>query len=225
MAFTNLKAKYREKTGRSATRKLRARGEVPAILYGEGLDSIPLTIGEGEFKAATHTEAGIHAIVNLEIDGLEKARSETAIIKEVQRHPVKDFYLHVDFFKIALDKKIETAVPVLIVGESPGAKMGGVLQHGLWEVKVECLPGNIPEHFTVDVDKLEIGGTVKVADLAVPEGIELLTSPEEIVVRVVPPTVFKEEEVAAEIPKPEVIGEAKEKEEKEEQPTSEGEKK
>lgn len=225
MAFTNLKAKYREKTGKNAARKLRAGGEVPAVLYGEGLDSIPLTIREREFKEATHTEAGMHTIVNLEIDGLEKARSETAIIKEVQRHPLRDFYLHVDFFKIALDKKIETAVPVLIVGESPGVKTGGVLQHGLWEVDVECLPGNIPEHFTVDVGKLEIGGTVKVADLAVPEGIELLTSLEEIVVHVVPPTVFKEEAVVAEVPEPEVVGEAKEKEEKEKQPTSEGEKK
>lgn len=213
MATVNLKAKQREKRGKSAVKKLRAQGEVPAIIYGEGLASTPLQVAEPDLKAALRTEAGVHALINLEIEGSGGSRTETVIAKEIQRHPTRDNYLHADFYKVAMDKKIETAVPIVLTGESPGAKMGGVLQRGLWELKIECLPTDIPEHLEVDVSPLEIGDTIKVSDLAIPEGVELLISPDEIVVHILPPTIHKEEVVAPEVVEPEVIGEAKEKEE------------
>jgi len=211
MATVNLKAKQREKRGKSAVKKLRAQGEVPAVIYGEGLASTPLQVRELDLKSALRTEAGVHALINLEIEGSEGSRTETVIIKEIQRHPIRDNYLHADFYKVAMDKKIETAVPIVLTGESPGVKMGGVLQHGLWEIEIECLPADIPEHLEVDVSSLEIGDTIKTSDLVIPEGVKLLSSPDEIVVHVLPPTIQKEEVVAPEVVEPEVVGEVKEK--------------
>lgn len=214
MELVDLKVKLREEKGKSVSRKLRATGQIPAIFYGEKIKTVPLVVETKDFTAVVHTEAGANVLLNLKIEGLGK--NETAIIKDIQRDPLKDSFLHVDFMKIALDEKITTTVPVTVVGESPGVKEGGVLQHGLWEIEVEALPADLPEKFEVDVSGLDIGDSLRVSDLLQPKGVEILSGVEETVVSVVPPTVVKEEEVVEEeLVEPELVGAEAAEEEKE----------
>ena len=213
MEIAELKVKSREEKGKSASRRLRAAGFVPAVLYGEKLETASLAISLKDFANLLKTEAGTNIIVKLEIEG--QSKSQTAIIKEIQKHSTKDYYLHVDFLKIAMDEAIEAQVPVTVVGDSPGVKEGGVLQHGLWEIQVKALPKDLPDHFEVDISKLAIGEAVRVADLPLLEGVEVLTGDEETVVSVVPPTELKEEELVTEEAEPELVGEKREEEEKE----------
>lgn len=214
MELADLKVKIREEKGKSAVKKLRTAGQIPAVLYGEKIETVPLTVEAKDFKAVIHTEAGSNVLLNLKIK--DAGKNETAIIKEIQRDPLKDTFLHVDFMKIALDEKITTTVPVVVVGESPGVKEGGVLQHSLWEIEVEALPTDLPDNFEIDVSELSIGDSLRVADLPKPPGVEILSGEDEIVVSVVPPTVVKEEElVEEEVAEPELVGAEEEEEEKE----------
>lgn len=215
MEIAELKVKSREKKGKSAARRLRQTGFIPAVLYGEKLKTVSLAINLKDFADLLKTEAGTNVIVKLEIEGQSKA--QTAIIKEIQKHHTKDYYIHVDFLKIAMDEVIEAEVPVTVVGESPGVKEGGVLQHGLWEIQVKALPKDLPDHFEIDISSLAIGEAVRIADLPPLEGVEILISEEETVVSVVPPTELKEEELVVEEAEPELVGEEKEAEEAEEE--------
>lgn len=211
MKIVGLKVKPREEVGTRKVKHLRAQGKIPAVFYGEGAKSFPLIVDTHDFKNLISAEARTNIVVKLEIEG---KRGQTAIIKEIQKHPLEDFYLHVDFLKIALDEEIETTVPVTVLGESAGVKEGGVLQHGLWEIKVKALPKDLPDHFEVDISRLEIGDTLRVSDVVKPDGVQIITEGEETLVSVVPPTELKEELVEEEVVEPEVVGE-EEKVEKE----------
>ncbi|MDD5448927.1 MAG: 50S ribosomal protein L25, partial [Actinomycetota bacterium] len=148
-------------------------------------------------------------------DGKEK-KSQLVMIKEVQKHPLKDMVLHVDFLGVARERKITIRVPVVVTGEekSEGVKEGGIVQHNLWEVEVECLPTNIPESLPVDVSQLNIGQHLLVSDLQPPAGVLILDSPEEIVTSILAPRTVAVEEKAEE----EEVAAAPEAEETEEQP-------
>lgn len=209
MKIVPLKAMPREKTGKSVAKRLRAKGMLPAVIYGEKVEPLPIVVDLKELKSAIHTEAGLNVILNLEVEGAKRSKDQTAIIREIQRDPIKETLLHADFLKIALDEKIQATIPILVVGEAPGVKDGGVLQHGLWEVQVECLPTDLPEHFEVDVSSLQIGDAVRVGDLSWSDKVEILTQTEETLVSIVPPRVEVAPPVAG-VVEPEVIGEAKE---------------
>lgn len=210
MKIVPIKVTPREETGKSAAKKLRAKGMLPAVVYGESLEPQPITLDSKELKSAIHTDAGQNVILNLQLEGAKKGKDATAIIREIQRDPIKGNLLHADFLKIALDEKIQATVPVVIVGEAPGAKEGGILQHGLWEIQVECLPTDIPEHLEIDVSNLGIGEAIRVGDLRTSEKVHILTHAEETAVSVVPPRVEVAPPPVAEVVEPEVIGEAKE---------------
>ena len=213
MDLVEMKAEQRE-VGKSSVKKTRAGGKIPAIFYGHGIEPVPLSIDAKTFRTIIHGEAGTNVILNLNIEG--KKGSQTAIIKDIQRHPVRDYFFHIDFLKIAMDEKIQANIPVSVVGDSIGVKEGGVLQHGLWEIEVEALPKDLPENMEIDVSELQIGGAIRIVDLVVSEEVTVLTDSEETVVSVVPPTELKEEElVEEEIAEPELVGaEPVEKEEK-----------
>jgi large subunit ribosomal protein L25 len=204
MEIVEMKAEKRD-IGKRVVKKMRTGGKIPAIFYGRGVEPLALSVDAKTFRTVIHGEAGTNVILKLNVEG--KREGQTAIIKEIQRNPVKDSFLHVDFLKIAMDEKIQAQIPVNVIGEAVGVKEGGVLQHGLWEVEVEALPKDLPEHIEMDVADLQIGDTVRIADLTVPEGVEILSDPEETVVSVVPPTELKEEElVAEEVAEPEIVG-------------------
>lgn len=190
-----LQAEARPGTGKGVTRKLRAAGKVPAVLYGRGMDPISLTVDRLALARVFKTDAGRNVLIDLQIDG----DTHLTLARELQRDPVRGAVLHVDFLKIARDVAIEVDVPIHIEGESPGVKEGGVIEHHLWNVRVSCLPTNVPDRLVADVSRTLLGEMLRVSDLNVPEGVTILTDESEAVLGVVVPQVLKlEEEVPAE---------------------------
>lgn len=186
MEIAELKAEKREKAGKGIARKLRASGMIPAVLYGDG-DSMPLAVDAREFAGITRGEAGAHVIVRLSITG--NRGKPTALIKEIQTDRVRGGIIHIDFQRVALDQEVTTSLPILTVGEAPGIKMGGVLEHHLWEVEVQGKPADMPPHLEADISNLQIGESLHVRELAVAAGVTILTDPDEVVVSVLPPKV------------------------------------
>ncbi len=159
-------------------------------------------------KKTLSTEAGENVIISLKAGD----KTRTVIVKDLQTDPVRGDLLHVDLYQISLKERLKASVPIEVRGEAPGVKEGGILQHRLREIEVECLPTEIPEFIPVDVSGLSIGDSLHVKDLRVTGDLKILADGEESVISVVPPTVEEvapptPEEVAAE---PEVIGEEKE---------------
>lgn len=189
-----LVADKREGTGKGVARKLRAVGRVPAVLYGGGMDPVPLSVDSRDLYHVMRTGAGANVLIDLMVDG----KKQLALPREIQRDHIKGTFVHVDFLAIRADEKITVSVPVHIVGESPGVKAGGVVEHHLWELQVESLPGDVPDAIEADISALEIGTSLKVADLTAPPGAAILTAPDESVVAVQQPQARVElEEVAA----------------------------
>jgi large subunit ribosomal protein L25 len=143
-----------------------------------------------------HTGAGTNVLVGLVVDGDD----HLAMAREIQRDHIKGRFTHVDFLVVSRDQVISVSVPVRLIGESVGVKAGGVLEHHLWEVQVECLPTNVPEAIEADVTELEIGMSLKVSDLSAPEGVTITSNPDDSVVAAQQPQarVELEEEAAAE---------------------------
>jgi large subunit ribosomal protein L25 len=190
-----LRAEARAGTGKSVTRKLRAAGKVPAVLYGRGLEPLVLTVDRLALSKVLKTDAGRNVLIDLQVDG----DTHLTLARDLQRDPLRGTIVHVDFLKIARDVAIEVDVPIHITGESPGVKEGGVIEHHIWSVHVSCLPTSVPDRLDADVSRMVIGDMLRVGDLAVPEGVTILTNPEEAVLGVVVPQVLKvEEEVPAE---------------------------
>ncbi len=189
MKVLELKAERRKETGKGSARALRKQGKVPAILYGKDIEAVPLAVSAKDFIDLEHH--GGSPILNLNLDG----KTYTVVVKEVSRDILKDSLLHVDFQKVKLDEKITTMVPLSVVGEAvcPGIKQGGVLQHGVSEIEVEALPGDLPEHIEIDLSGMEIGDAFKVKDITPPSGVKILAEPEEVVVTVLTPTTYEEE--------------------------------
>lgn len=232
MEKINLKAEIRSEIGKELVKKIRNCGFVPAVVYKAGEAAKNLKVSSRALFGVLHTEAGENVIINLSLSDSKESKGEknvrtpkksssgdikTVVIKEIQYHPVTGNILHIDFNQILLTEKLTVDVPVGIKGESQGVKEGGVLEHILWEVKVECLPTKIPEKIEVDISDLKIGDFIHVKDLSVPEDVSILSEPDAIVVSVKPPTVEKvEEEVEGEVTEPEVITEKKKEGEPEE---------
>ena len=196
MAEIKLVAEPRSDSGKGVARKLRAAGRVPAVLYGADVESTPLSVDSKELFHLLHTGAGSNVLVDLVVDGHE----HLAIPRDVQRDHIHGRFIHLDFLAVRRDEKIHITVPVRVVGESVGVKAGGVVEHHLWEVEVECLPEDVPEAIEVDITELEIGMSLRVSDLVAPSGAAILANPEESVVAVQQPQMaveLEEEEAAA----------------------------
>jgi large subunit ribosomal protein L25 len=176
-----LKASARTIGGRHV-RRLRTEGVVPGVVYGHRSDAEAVSLDAAEFRRV-YASAGRTHLVDLEVDG---GRAQKVLIKEVQVHPRFDGPHHVDLFRIDLKEKLQIDVPVTITGESPAVKRGdGDLLISLHSVKVECLPGDIPEAIEVDVSGLEeIDDAVRVHDLNLPESVTVMNSGEEMIVKV-----------------------------------------
>ncbi len=199
-----LEARVREARGRQAAKKLRREGKVPAVLYGAEASNMPLEIGSKALHDALRRRAGEHLMVELNVLGQKKPIS--ALMREVQHHPVTGEITHVDFQKVSLRRRISVEIPLAYVGVPVGVRnQGGVLDHVLREVEIECLPGDLPERLEVDVSGLGVAESIHVGDLVFEKG-RVLTDPSLIVATVLAPRVVKEE-----VPPPPV-----EKEEEEE---------
>jgi large subunit ribosomal protein L25 len=166
-------------TGSPASRRLRAQGKVPAVLYGRGADPQAIAVDWRELRAALTTDKGLNALLTLQV-GDKKAK---AIVKEMQRHPVRRDVLHVDFLSVDVDVAITTDVPIVLEGEATQVlREQGVVDQVLNALVVEAKPDAIPGHIEVDVSDLEVGHTITVADLKLPAGVTTEVDPEETVV-------------------------------------------
>ena len=189
-----LKATPRDGGGKGDARKLRAEGRVPAIVYGHGMEPLKLAVDSRDLYHVLHTGAGSNVLVDLEVG----KDSHLAMPREIQRDHIRGEFIHVDFLTVRRDEKITVDVPVHLVGESHGVKEGGVVEHHLWDLKVETTPTNVPQSIEADISALGIGDSLSVSDVRVPDGVTILTPIEETIVAVVPPPVLKLEEEVAE---------------------------
>lgn len=183
MAEVKLQAFKRDDTGKGAARRSRASGRVPAVVYGRGMEPVSIEVDRREFVTALHTEAGMNVLIDLEIDG----DMTLALTKDLQRDPVRGTLLHADFIKIDRGQTVDVDVPLHVVGDAPGAAEGGVLQHPLTSLSIRCKVTEVPEVIEADVSALNIGDTLRVSDLALDDGYEILTDPDSVVASVSAP--------------------------------------
>jgi large subunit ribosomal protein L25 len=191
-----LQVQSRDSRGSAESRRLRANGLVPGVLYGNGGNAQPFSIEERELRKALTGDHGLHAILDVVLEGQQKAHH--AVLKEYQLDPTRARLLHIDLQEVRLDQAIHTQVVVELVGESEGVKEGGVLSQIQREVNVEALPMEVPDRLELDVSAMKIGDTLRLSDLRVPEGAKLLDDPETVLATVTPPTKIEEPEVVEE---------------------------
>ncbi len=214
MAMVSLKSALRSDVGKGVARKLRQSGRIPAVYYGRGEEPIPLAVSLRELEEVIHKAEGSNVIVDLRVDGGPTGERK-ALIREIQRDPVGGGILHLDLMHISLTERIVVEVPVVLVGTPTGVKDGGgILEHLLREVEVECLPADIPSRLEVDVSALNIGDTLHVSDIQA-ERVVIKTEADRALATVVPPTVLEEVKPAEEAVavEPELVKEKKEEEE------------
>ena len=189
----DLQAKQREERGKNAARRLRASGMVPAVLYGDGDGGTTALAVPDRVVDYTLQHLGDNALYEIDLG----SGGSTARIVDVHRDPVSGRLVHVDFAPVNMRERIEVTVPLHVVGESPGAEEGGVLQQVAYEVQIETLPGDIPQELTLDVTSLGMNENLTLADLTLPDGITLISDPEEVAATVTAPTEITEEDLEA----------------------------
>jgi large subunit ribosomal protein L25 len=202
-----VKSEKREGLGSNASRRLRAQGFVPAVLYGESMESQPLVVSKKDIIQILRLETGENTIFKVAFE----AEQYDAMIKELQIDPATDELLHADLIRISMDKPVRVAVPVVHRGEPVGVKTeGGFIDFVTREVEVECLPRDIPENLSIDITELHVNQSLKAENMTIPAGVRLITEPGTVIVLVSMP--HKEEEFPGEKPEEAVAEEPKEPE-------------
>ena len=199
MAQSSLRVKPRKRIGKSGAREVRKEGNIPAILYGQGEDSVPLVVQPDELKQALSNNAGMNTVLELEIDGSEPTAKKFSMLGEVQKDPLKNRVLHIDFLAIDMEKNVKVKVPVNTQGRSEGERKGGKLEKLMRTIDLECLPGNIPDSIEIDVSSLNMGDFVDIASLTFGEGVKILRDGSEKVVHVIVERSIEEIEEAEEV--------------------------
>lgn len=191
-------AKIRQETGSSAARRLRANGEIPAIIYGHKEEPVPLSVSTELIESLIRH--GARGLLELDVAG----QKESAVIKEMQWDALGREVLHVDFARVSRTEKVTVEVPVVLHGVAPGAA-NGVLDHHLHTIELECSASDILEQVTVNINHLQLNESILVKDLEIPTNIKVLADPEQVVVQVVEAKVEEEEVAEAGPVEPEVI--------------------
>ena len=194
MDRVKLEALPRERGSKGELRKMREEGYVPVIVYGRSINPSMICVDSIELNRALNTPAGANVLLDLDIKGSDGANTETVMIRDLQRHPIKkDLLLHADMIRISMKDKLEVSVPLHFYGEPEGTKDGGVLQIQLREVTILCLPADIPEYIDVPVENMGVGDVLTVGDLSLPSEIEMLEDPTEAIASVLIPEEEPEE--------------------------------
>jgi len=219
MEQRELEVTLRTGKGKGAARRIRGEGKIPAVLYGRGMETYSLTLNPKDLEKILTSGARENTLIGLKITGAgkEKISNKVVMLKDLQVHPVRRTYLHADFYAVAMEEKIEVEVPIHLIGKAEGTKAGGILEQARREVRVRCLPSDIPEFIEVDVSGLKIGDSLHVQDIPHSDKCELMAETNFTVASVVPPiSEAKYEEIVGavegerEIVQPERIGEKKE---------------
>lgn len=195
MPDISLSADSRAPVGSRPTRRLRAAGRIPGVVYGNGVGPLSVSVEARHLRQALSTPAGLNAVLSVQVEGEEY----TAMAREIQRHPVRGTVTHVDFQVVDPDRPVSAEVPVVLTGEAVELQhQDGVLDQALFSITVMAKPSEIPQHFEVDISELTVGSAVRVADLTIPEGVEVSLDPETVLAAGQPPRVAVIEEEAAE---------------------------
>jgi large subunit ribosomal protein L25 len=206
-----VQVEQRDTRGKRNARRMRAAGKIPAVLYGHGQESVSLSV-----PAEAITSAIRHGSKVVELQG---AVQQSALIREVQWDTFATEILHLDFTRVAAGESVETVVLIELRGDAPGTREGGVVDHALHEIQIECPVTAIPDKISVNINSVQLGDSIVAADLPLPEGARLLTDANAVVVQCVQPlAALEEEEGPAEAQEPEVIG--RKEDEQEEGPSS-----
>jgi len=197
MSQNQLVASIRSNVGKSANQILRQSGNIPAVLYGPR-GNILLEMAEESTRHLLEKMSGMHELVPINVTDSSSGESWTAqvILREVQKHPYKHVLTHLDFWELPASKEQIVRVPLEVVGESPGVKSGGVLQMVVWDIPVSCLPADIPAFIEVDASELEVGDSVRILDIQLPEKVSHSTEENYAVITIVGRV--KEEEIVPE---------------------------
>ncbi len=182
MAEITLKAATGRELGTGPSKRLRAEGKVPGVVYGLDSDPVPVTVDWRPFRETLITDAGLNVLIDLDIDG----DVALCMVKELQRHPIRGDVLHVDFLRVSRDAVISVEVPIVVEGEAEQvSREGGTVDHVLFALHVSAKPADIPNEIVVDISALNMGDTIRVADLPLPSGVSTDVDPEEAVVTTV----------------------------------------
>ncbi len=186
----NVSPRAAAERGTRNVKRLRAQGFIPGVLYGKTTGSHAFAVGERELRAALSGPSGVHTVLDVILDGA----SHSAVVKAFQRHPVRGTATHVDLHEVRLDEPIHATVAVVLTGESPGARQGGLVTTLVRDVRVEALPTAIPDHIEVPLDGLALGGAVRLADAISLPGVAILDDLETVVANCLAPRGVADEE-------------------------------
>lgn len=179
MAEITLKASTGRELGSGPSKRIRAEGNVPGVVYGLDADPIPVTVEWRPLRDALTTEAGLNALIDLDVDG----DVSLTVVKELQRHPIKGNVLHIDFLRVSADAEITVEVPIVLEGEAKGVTSeGGTVDHLLFALAINAKPADIPNELIVDISELTLGGSIHVSDIALPKGVSTDVEGDETVV-------------------------------------------
>ena len=176
MAQYQLAAKVRENKGKEAAKKMRREKDIPGIFYGPDSEPIMLSFKDGDLRKILKSAASENIIMGLELQSDKGVETKMVILKELQSDPLKDSYIHADFYEVSMDKELTLEIPIVFVNTPVGVTNGGILQHVRRELTIKCLPDKLIEKIEIDVSGLGIGESIHVKDVVFPEGI---TSPHE----------------------------------------------
>ncbi len=193
MKVIEIEATTRTEIRKNKVKKLRKDNKVPVVIYGEG--SMPLTIDSADALKIFKSRHD-NFLIKLSIDG---DKEKDALLKDIQLDPVKNVVSHLDFLELIKGKTITTKIPLNLEGTPEGVKLGGIIEHFLWEVTVECLPKDIPEIFKLDISDLNMGDSLHVKDLKIDEGIKMVDKPDQVILTIALPTGVAEEKEEEEI--------------------------
>ncbi len=175
MSQTKLVAQTGRDHGSSASRRLRAEDKIPAVLYGRGMSPVSIAVGRRDLRLALSGPAGFNTVLSLEVDG----KAYPAVIKDVQRHPVKRNVHHIDFFQINMTELLTVSVPLRLEGEAKAVQAeGGLVDPAVDTIDVECTPNDMPNEFVVDISDMQPGDIIRLSSLTMPSGVTALGDPE-----------------------------------------------
>jgi large subunit ribosomal protein L25 len=179
MSQTTLVASTGRETGSPASRRLRATDQIPGVLYGQGMTPVSVAVARRDLRIALSGPAGFNTVLQLEVDG----KVYPAVIKDVQRHPVKRNVSHIDFLQVNMSETITVSVPLHITGEAKAVLAdGGLVDPSVDSIEVECTPGNMPNEFTVDISAMVPGDVIRLSSLTMPAGVVALGDPDMAIV-------------------------------------------
>jgi len=178
MPEINLVAESGRSLGSSESKRIRRAGRIPGVVYGHGMEAVPVSVDAREFRQALSGPAGLNQLLSLKVDGT----SHLTLARVLQRHPVRNTVIHIDFQVVSRDEIVSAEVPILLTGEAKAVGSAGVIEQPLNQLTVHAQPSNIPGDITVDISELTIGSTIRVSDLVLPSGVTTDVDPDEPVV-------------------------------------------